>query len=202
VVFPCRSGCPGTCSAGQAGLELTDPSVSVSQVLGSKVCSASTARLLYVGVCVCTCVCMCACVCVYTVCTCVGVGVYLCHGIHVEVREEHTGAGLFFSAVGPRNGTHIVTFGSKHLYSLRHLPSSVLGLLFECLGFELRSSSLHSKHRTTQATLQSQRFCVRSIPRPPLCPHFTRSMSYIRVTWNKLGDPMGTSCSSGEILSL
>jgi hypothetical protein len=40
----CSPGCPGTHSVDQAGLELRNPPVSASQVLGLKVC-ATTARL-------------------------------------------------------------------------------------------------------------------------------------------------------------
>jgi hypothetical protein len=40
----CRSGCPGTHSVDQAGLELRNPPVSASQVLGIKAC-ATTALL-------------------------------------------------------------------------------------------------------------------------------------------------------------
>jgi hypothetical protein len=40
----CSSGCPGTHSVDQAGLELRNPPASASQVLGLKAC-ATTARL-------------------------------------------------------------------------------------------------------------------------------------------------------------
>jgi hypothetical protein len=41
----CSPGCPGTHSVDQAGLELRNPPVSASQMLGLKVC-ATTARLV------------------------------------------------------------------------------------------------------------------------------------------------------------
>jgi hypothetical protein len=43
-VFLCSSGCPGTHSVHQVGLEFRNPSASASQVLGLKVC-ATTAWL-------------------------------------------------------------------------------------------------------------------------------------------------------------
>jgi hypothetical protein len=38
----CSSGCPGTHSVDQAGLELRNPPASASQVLGLKVCATTT----------------------------------------------------------------------------------------------------------------------------------------------------------------
>ena len=43
-VFLCSSGCPGTHSVDQAGLELRNPPASASQVLGLKACT-TTAQL-------------------------------------------------------------------------------------------------------------------------------------------------------------
>jgi hypothetical protein len=48
----CISGCPGSHSVDQAGLELRNPPASASQVLGLKVC-ATTARMGFVCLFVC-----------------------------------------------------------------------------------------------------------------------------------------------------
>jgi hypothetical protein len=42
----CNSGCPGTHTVNQSGLELRDPPASASQVLGLKVCTPTTQPLL------------------------------------------------------------------------------------------------------------------------------------------------------------
>jgi hypothetical protein len=45
-VFPCSPGCPGTHSVDQAGLELRNPPVSASQVLGLKVFDITARRFV------------------------------------------------------------------------------------------------------------------------------------------------------------
>jgi hypothetical protein len=43
----CRTGCPGTYSVDQVGLELRNPPASTSQVLGLKVCATMPGNLVY-----------------------------------------------------------------------------------------------------------------------------------------------------------
>jgi hypothetical protein len=46
-VFLCSPGCPGTHSVDQAGLELRNPPVSASRVLGLKACATTTWLMVF-----------------------------------------------------------------------------------------------------------------------------------------------------------